>query len=82
MDGLNLNEARTIEVIKGWERATGNTILSDAAKLSGKLTIGDADVALRALAETQPGAEGLVSAAAKASKSGGSKLSKQITDKV
>lgn len=78
---LNLSQADVIKIVKGWETATGNKVLSDAANTAGTLTKDDAKAVLLALSETQPGAEDLVKVAARGSKTGGSKLKQQVTDR-
>ena len=75
---LNLSEDKAVNLIQKWEQVTGNKVLSEEAKQTGKLTAEDADATLRVLSETVPGAQTIVARAADEAKAGGAKLAASI----
>lgn len=81
LDVFSLNDAQAIKLVNDWEKVTGQKVLSEEARLTGKLAPEDADPAMRVLSETLPGGQDLVTAAKGEADSGAARLSQQIDER-
>jgi len=78
MDVFSLTPTQAIAEITKWEKLTGQKVLSEQTRETGKISISDAQGAIRALTETIPGAENVIARATIESKTGGIELAKRI----
>lgn len=78
---LNVNDTQAIALVEKWEVLNNTKVLTEEARATGALTRKDIDPVMAILAQANPNATDLVAAAAKQSKTAGSKLAAQINER-